>query len=228
MNQHILLPQANELGQRCIHAFTSLVPASLCAFYRVDERLEAQDFLLYRMTAQMHRAYLEHYRHLDPLKPLNCAASGRSVVSLQLGSAQQGRRDTELYQGFLQRNGVCDVVEIIALDNHRPIAGLSMLRDASLGRFNPNELAALHALQGLLELAARSPFEHPDRSTDERLQGLTSREREIALLLRDGVCNKTLAQRLEVGLPTVKTHLINLFRKVGVRNRTELVGALFL
>ncbi|WP_164707486.1 helix-turn-helix domain-containing protein, partial [Metapseudomonas otitidis] len=57
---------------------------------------------------------------------------------------------------------------------------------------------------------------------------LTPREREIALLLRDGLGNKALARHLDLGLPTVKTHLLNLFRKVGARNRTELVGMLFL
>ncbi|MCW5342331.1 response regulator transcription factor, partial [Pseudomonas aeruginosa] len=53
-------------------------------------------------------------------------------------------------------------------------------------------------------------------------------EREIALLLRDGVSNKCLAQCLGLGLPTVKTHLLNLFRKTGARSRTELVKRLFL
>lgn len=63
---------------------------------------------------------------------------------------------------------------------------------------------------------------------DPRLAGLTPREREIAWLLRDGADNKTIARRLDLGLPTVKTHLINLFRKVGAGNRTELVSTLFL
>jgi len=48
------------------------------------------------------------------------------------------------------------------------------------------------------------------------------------LLLRQGASNKQLAQELEVGLPTIKTHLINLFRKTGASSRTELVGMLFL
>jgi DNA-binding NarL/FixJ family response regulator len=50
----------------------------------------------------------------------------------------------------------------------------------------------------------------------------------VAELLRDGCCNKEIARQLNVGLPTVKTHLINLFRKLEVGSRTELVAALFL
>lgn len=219
------LPNAHELGQRCIGAFTRVVPATLCAFYRIDAQLQAEHFSLYHMSQQMHEAYLQRYRHYDPLRPRNCVAAGRPVLSLHMGMAQQGRHETEVYQAFLQRHGVLDVVEILACNaSGSPIAGLSLLRDASLGPFQPDELSTLHVLQGLLEIAAQAPYSRHD----ERLEALTPRERQIAWLLRDGACNKTIAQQLALGLPTVKTHLINLFRKVGVNNRTELVSALFL
>ncbi|NBF03085.1 helix-turn-helix transcriptional regulator [Pseudomonas sp. Fl5BN2] len=218
------LPGAHELGQRCIAAFTRVVPATFCAFYRIDPHLQAQDFSLYRMPEQMHQAYLQRYRHYDPLQPRHCAAAGRPVLSLHMGMAQQGRHETSVYQGFLERHGILDVVEILACDQQRPIAGLSLLRDSRLGHFSVEELGTLHALQGLLEIAALAPYSR----VDERLAGLTPREREIAWLLRDGADNKTIARHLDLGLPTVKTHLINLFRKVGVGNRTELVSALFL
>ncbi|MDO5907661.1 helix-turn-helix transcriptional regulator, partial [Pseudomonas aeruginosa] len=98
--------------------------------------------------------------------------------------------------------------------------------DRLLGAFSDQELRQLRALHGLMELAAQA-CATPTASA-ERLQGLTPREREIALLLRDGVSNKCLAQCLGLGLPTVKTHLLNLFRKTGARSRTELVKRLFL
>ena len=224
MNAPASLPGPHELGHRCIAAFTRVVPASLCAFYRIDAQLQARDFSLCRMPEQMHQAYLQHFRHYDPLQPRHCAAAGRPVLSLHMGMAHQGHHESEVYQGFLQRHGVLDVVEILACDGERPVAGLSLLRDVGLGHFSVEELGTLHALQGLLEIAALAPWSQ----VDERLSGLTPREREIAWLLRDGADNKTIARRLDLGLPTVKTHLINLFRKVGASNRTELVRALFL
>ncbi|MHA7235434.1 response regulator transcription factor, partial [Burkholderia pseudomallei] len=57
---------------------------------------------------------------------------------------------------------------------------------------------------------------------------LTHREEQIARLVRDGRSNKAIARDLALGQPTVKTHLLRMFRKLGVSNRTELVGALFL
>jgi len=213
-----------ELGRYCLHAFSQQVPASLAAFYRVDEQLQACDFQLLGMQAPMHHRYLEHYRHLDPLRPDNCRAIGLPVVSLRQAMTHQDAAQGREYMGFLDQHRVVDVVEIVAWVDGRPAAGLSLLRDGAQGPFAAGELERLLPLHGLMQMAARQlPAPAPDR-----LAGLTPREREIALLLRDGACNKTLARQLALGLPTVKTHLINLFRKVGVRNRTELVGVLFL
>ncbi|CAI9420355.1 MULTISPECIES: helix-turn-helix transcriptional regulator [Pseudomonas] len=215
-----------DLGPRCMQAFTQVVPASLCVFYRIDEDCRAHDFQLLRMPAGMHRDYLRHYRDYDPLQPRHCLANASPVVPLRQGIAHQPAEDSALYQGFLRRHGICDVVEVLAHAHQRPVAALSLLRDARLGAFSDQELRQLRALHGLMELAAQACA--TPTATAERLQGLTPREREIALLLRDGVSNKCLAQCLGLGLPTVKTHLLNLFRKTGARSRTELVKRLFL
>ena len=215
---------AHDLGNYCLHAFSQQVPASLAAFYRVDEQLLACDFQLLGMQPPMHHRYLQHYRDLDPLKPDNCQAIGLPVVSLRQGLARHDAARGREYLGFLRQHRVVDVVEIVARVEGRPAVGVSLLRDGSLGAFSPAELERLLPLHGLMQMAAQQlPVALPDR-----LAGLTPREREIALLLQNGACNKTLARQLGLGLPTVKTHLINLFRKVGVRNRTELIGALFL
>ncbi len=211
------------LGQHCLGAFKHFVPASLAVFYRIDANLQACDFQLRGMQPPMHDAYLNHYRELDPLSPEACAASGLPVISLRQGLRRQATARNEVYQGFLQRYAVVDVVEVIANVNGRPAAGISLLRHADLGSFSAHELEGLLPLHGLMQMAARSlPVEH------DRLQHLTPRERQIALLLRDGASNKELARELGLGLPTVKTHLLNLFRKQGVSNRTELVTALFI
>jgi len=51
--------------------------------------------------------------------------------------------------------------------------------------------------------------------------GLTPREREILLLATQGLSNGALAQRLWVTEQTIKFHLSNAYRKLGVSNRTE-------
>ncbi|WP_335945236.1 helix-turn-helix transcriptional regulator [Pseudomonas sp. G166] len=212
-----------DIAGHCLHAFTQLIPVSRAAFYCVDRHLQAHDFSLQGMSGEMHRDYLDNYRQFDPLQPRNCLSSGLAVVPLGLAMARQPIRDNHRYRSFLQRYGVVDVVEVFAHRNGQPQAAISLLRTAEQGAFTHQQLTQLTALQTLLQLAVAHLPPHEDALSD-----LTPKERQIALLLRQGVSNKQLARELDVGLPTIKTHLINLFRKVGVSSRTELVSALFL
>lgn len=50
---------------------------------------------------------------------------------------------------------------------------------------------------------------------------LSPRELEILRLLTDGYTNEEIAARLTCGSATVKTHLLHLFRKLGVRDRVS-------
>ncbi|NJD57286.1 MAG: response regulator transcription factor [Nitrospirae bacterium] len=53
---------------------------------------------------------------------------------------------------------------------------------------------------------------------------LTDRETSIVDLVREGRRNKELAAMLCISEQTVKTHLNRIFRKLDVKNRTELIG----
>jgi len=53
--------------------------------------------------------------------------------------------------------------------------------------------------------------------------GLTSREKQVIALIGAGYTNKDLAQELGISEHTVKHHLTNIFDKLGVSNRLELV-----
>jgi DNA-binding NarL/FixJ family response regulator len=69
-------------------------------------------------------------------------------------------------------------------------------------------------------LARRVP-ERGSRRSSERLPGLTRREEEILRLVARGRSNSQVAETLWVTEQTVKFHLSNIYRKLGVSNRTE-------
>lgn len=63
---------------------------------------------------------------------------------------------------------------------------------------------------------------HPaERRSADPDSPLTKREREILRLVADGRSNADLARMLWVTEQTVKFHLSNIYRKLGVSNRTE-------
>jgi two-component system NarL family response regulator len=55
-----------------------------------------------------------------------------------------------------------------------------------------------------------------------RLAYLTRREREIAELIGNGECNKQIARQLTITERTVKAHLTEIFRKLGIADRLKL------
>ena len=50
---------------------------------------------------------------------------------------------------------------------------------------------------------------------------LTAREREVLLLVGEGMANKNIARRLGISEKTVKTHLTSVFSALGVGDRVH-------
>lgn len=92
-----------------------------------------------------------------------------------------------------------DVVERL----RRATAGELVVSDALSG-------ALAQALRAEMRPAATGPAEH-----------LTEREREILATLARGLSNKQIARELGIVEGTVKVHMKNLLRKLGLRSRVE-------
>jgi DNA-binding CsgD family transcriptional regulator len=56
--------------------------------------------------------------------------------------------------------------------------------------------------------------------------GLTQREAQIAMLLAEGLSLPAIAERLHLGLGTLRNHLKSIFAKTGTRRQGELVALL--
>lgn len=68
-------------------------------------------------------------------------------------------------------------------------------------------------------LAARTS---PPQAEAVAPSGLTAREVEVLALVAEGLANAEIAQRLHLGITTVKTHVTNLMAKTGTTNRVQL------
>jgi DNA-binding NarL/FixJ family response regulator len=89
-------------------------------------------------------------------------------------------------------------------------AGADLYIEKSTGA---NEISA--AIQGLFVA---------DASTDEEVPGdtkLSKRQKQLILMLDRGLSNRDIATELNISEHTVKVHLWRLFRRLGVKSRTQ-------
>ena len=88
-------------------------------------------------------------------------------------------------------------------------------------------LRKVHAGEQWLEkrsvAAALETLMRRDRATAELNQLLTPRELTLVRMLAKGLRNREIGEQLHIGEGTVKTHLHNIYRKLGVDGRLDLM-----
>jgi DNA-binding NarL/FixJ family response regulator len=63
----------------------------------------------------------------------------------------------------------------------------------------------------------------PPEAAEQRLEQLTDREREVMVLVAEGLSNDEIAGRLVISPATAKTHVSRAMIKLGARDRAQLV-----
>ncbi len=87
------------------------------------------------------------------------------------------------------------------------------------------------ALQSILDGSLWLPTHLPQRADNaerefaQRLKTLTPQQLRVFMMLTKGLLNKQIAGEVNVSEATVRTHMTAIFRKLGVRNRTQAVLA---
>jgi DNA-binding CsgD family transcriptional regulator len=103
-----------------------------------------------------------------------------------------------------------------------------------IGEAMTADQAAAYALKSEVgspksEVERPATDDHAEARTDSGLRtqdfglpgGLTARETEVLRLVAGGMTNRELAATLFVSENTVERHLLNIYRKIGVRRRAE-------
>lgn len=98
------------------------------------------------------------------------------------------------------------------------------------GKNKANENISIKAQIRQTRVLARLLYEPLNKDSDAGNRGgegsietrITQAEQKIARLIGDGISNKLICEKLGLSVNTVRTHLKNIYRKTGAKNRREL------
>lgn len=134
--------------------------------------------------------------------------------------------------GFLLKNSspeqLIEAVQVVARGDAllSPDVTRRVIEAASAGRRSRSGSTDDPAAAAPVEDGPRrvvAPGSEPGATSAPGLRDLTEREREVLVLLAEGLSNAEIAARLWVGEATVKTHVSKVLMKLGLRDRVHAV-----
>lgn len=218
------MDDAAACKQRIVKLVPRFLPVSRCCVYEIDRNLVPMRHVNNDGEARWVVAYRDYFHRIDPCRPSRFAQSKAVIVASDRLMPLDALMRTEYYRGFMRPMGALHKVELFFRDAAgRMYAGLRVTRTAEQGRFTIGDLRLLQDLQPLLDASLASSL-RCDFPGAEQMRSLSKREQEVAVLVLQGLSSKEICRRLGTSLPTVKTQLRSVFRKLGVAGRYELAA----
>jgi DNA-binding CsgD family transcriptional regulator len=164
------------------------------------------------------------------LAPLRAGLATERAASESRFFTPAAWRRTAVFREVLHPIGVQSVLLAgLVRPAHRAPRLLCLLRDGA--GFSDREEDRLSSLIQILSIAdaavsEAARTEYPPALTPCLTRGLTTRQAEICGLLQHGYTNREIAAVYAISAYTVRNHLVRIFERFDVSNRTELATAL--
>lgn len=191
-------------------------------FWLADKEGNLKDPLNNNISDKMLAEYLDDTYVQDFLYPtLNKEYfKKRNVLKLTDVVTVEQYEGSEYFNDFMLKYGFYDEMVITLKHNEEIIGAIGVASKESSHQFTKHDVLRFDYLSQIISSAllhCREEIKHP----------LTSREIEIISLVRKGYTNSHIGEELYISINTVKKHLNNIFQKLGVFNRVELLNKIF-
>lgn len=182
----------------------------------------------YNFSEKLGEDYVGLYEKLDYQKGL--MFDGKSRVYRETDIMEDKKRqETEYYKQFYQPNGWHYSLHASLAFEKRSVGTLALFRRQGKEDFSYKDVFVLEMLQDHLALRLYQDMsEHPDSNPKHtvhecvELYGLTRREEMILRCLVDGLEADVICQNACITNNTLKKHILNIYKKLGIRNRVQM------
>ncbi|KMY53330.1 hypothetical protein AC623_04425 [Bacillus sp. FJAT-27231] len=170
--------------------------------------------------------YIHHYHDEDFLLPIRVSSllSNTRVLRIEDIVSKQEYEDSLFYNGFMKPHHHYHEMGVYLISQNKLIGGISFIGEQGNAGFNDKAANSIDLLSHFISLKLQYILKHsPNNSPIEDVK-LTPSEEKICDLLQLGLTNQEMADHLFVSLHTIKKHLQNIYKKLGVTNRTSLLS----
>lgn len=167
---------------------------------------------------------LDQTRNHIVLAHLNWACEQRSEALTHLNDALTLSNTSGILGSFL-RVGKPLINMVKALQSEMQLGEYENYRADRLIALSQQQRTFRRAIRITLDEAIiQDIINRPDVPELIRISPLTRREWQVLSLIQAGISNEQIAAQLDVAPTTIKTHIRNLYQKIGVANRVEAVA----
>ena len=195
-------------------------------FYLADP--EKEDNLENPVVYTCDENYSDQYEKLDYSKGI--LYGGRSMVYRETDIISDEKRvETEYYRKMYKPNGWHYSLQMVLGRRKKFLGVVTFYRTIGKEDFKYNDIFLLDMLKD--HLAYRLDWEAEHTGTDaEKISiqeaakrfDLTRRETTILQCLLQGMSNEEISHELVISVNTIKKHILNLYRKLGINNRVQM------
>lgn len=225
-DKHLEFP--NEFQNQVVAMVLGLISAELGRFLLFSPLQNLnQGVYSNKNKSSMEIEYDKEHWHKDPMHPTRYEDTDVKVVSDSMLMPLAEWKESHLYLNFLKPHGYVHDVDTYFRQDGKIVGVLTLLRSDENQPFTKDEVSLLENLQPFMEYTLSKVF-LPQRITErnqlQQKYQLTSRELDVMEYALTGLSNKELVRYLNMSLPTLRTHLQNIYAKVGVHSTSELIS----
>lgn len=225
-----------KFASTILKMFRMLIPYTKGYFliFNENDEIDKKKSCFIEMDDETQDKYINYFYSIDYMKYVLDFEKSTSVYRDTDILEDDIRRKTEFYNNFLKLYNIPFGCGIILIKNEKLYGIVNLFRSERIGDFTDKDMYILDVLKlhlsNIVEcLHTNNKETRPVNYISEKFAEdykLSEREKEIITLINSGYSNIDIAEKLVISVSTVKKHIYNIYLKVGVKSRTQLLACL--
>lgn len=174
--------------------------------------------------------YIKFYQKLDDFwhpRSISPLTQQKHVFKVLDIIPEERYEQTSIYREFLVRYQHHHLMTIYFFQDQHNFSFITFTREKSDRPFDHTDSLYMELISRFLNYRICNDSKLSEDVFDEKLkrlsfETLTTKEKAVLDLVQKGLTNMEISKLMYISINTVKTHLLSIYRKLDVSNRTEL------